>query len=190
MSFTSLPEDLNEGRTPSIRGGSGDGGFSDTGNGNRTRKDDPVFDALGSVDELQVSLGSARAHCRGSGERSHAISVQLESIQRQCITIAGAIASLSAEKEIDRNSIVDATAYLTSLLKNIENQIPPMTDFVLAGHDRCSAGIDTSRTVARRCERDLVRYLIDREEGSPILSWINVLSDVLFVLARYCEGRD
>lgn len=173
--------------TRSIRSGAGDGGFSDSGNGRPTRKDSPIFDVLGSMDELQVALGVARAHCRTAGERLASVPVHLQTIQRQCLVFAGTIASLSAEKEPDRTALDEATAYLQSLLNEIEDRVPPMTDFVLAGQDLCSAEIDRSRTVARRCERDLVRYLADAEAGDAILRWINLLSDALFVLARFCE---
>ena len=172
----------------SVRSGRGDGGVSDTGDTNRTPKDHPVFAALGSIDELQASLGVAKAQCRVSGERPSSIVSILEEFQRQCFTLGGAVAAIHRGSPLGQTALDDAPRRLEAILTEYERLVPPMTDFALSGRDICSAEIDRSRTIARRCERDLVRFLTDTTETEPILRWINILSDVLFVLARYCEG--
>lgn len=173
--------------TRSIRTRAGDDGASDPGNGTRISKSNPVFDALGAIDELQVALGVCRARLVGGPDRFRSIATEIERAQRTCIALGGIISRIARGVTSREDALDDDVRRLEATLADWESRVPPLEGFVIAGGDLVSAELERSRVVARRAERDLVRYLETTSYRGDIIPWINALGDTLFVFARYCE---
>ena len=166
----------------------GDRGESSLYNGERRRKDDPVFEALGDLDELSSFLGAARA----AGEGEPAV-LRIEAVQRVLLRAGAQTATPS-----------DDPLYLTltpvcgadiDALEAAEKELLGRTRiepvFVLPGGNAVSAAVDIARSVCRRSERRLVALIRDRgrTELADVQRYLNRLSDYLFILARHLDGR-
>ncbi|MFH0764796.1 MAG: cob(I)yrinic acid a,c-diamide adenosyltransferase [Calditrichota bacterium] len=161
----------------------GDGGQTGLYRGRRVSKGAPRIDACGEVDELNSCLGWARA-----GKLSDPAEVWLEQVQRDLFNIGADLASPleteSNEGEIPRLS-TEAPVFLEKAIDLMETELPPQKSFILPGGSEISARLHLARTGCRRAERSVVR-LADQETVNPcIIIYLNRLSDLLFVLARY-----
>ncbi len=162
--------------------GKGDNGDSKWFDGkDRTPKDDARFEALGTLDELCSVLGSLRAdltHATNSAEYNTITSAIL-SIQNDCFSLQAEVAG--ADKRLPQERV----AFLESLIADIDKQLPPPTAFIVPGEDVLSAKCDIARTVARRAERRMVTFSRTTTLSHSALAYINRLSSVLYVFARY-----
>jgi cob(I)alamin adenosyltransferase len=159
----------------------GDDGSTGLWSGERVRKDDPLVEAYGSVDELSSFLGLARQAAR-LPETVRAI----EGIQRDLVRVAGELASAGgAFRRPVTESDVDA---LTLAIESLEARIP-LKGFVLPGMTEASARLDVARSVCRRAERRIVAVR-EPGPGKPLGRYVNRLSDYLFMLARAEEASE
>lgn len=163
--------------------GRGDKGSSDIG-GKKFSKDDPVFELLGSLDELNSSIGFARAEAKKAA--ASPIAGALKRLQEmlfiaQAETAARAFKHRSAElTKIAREHV----ASLEAVIERIDAAVPPLTKFVIPGEDELSARLDLARTAARRAEREAVKSTAALALSPDFLQFLNRLSSVLFALAR------
>ena len=143
--------------------------------GRRRPKSDAIFDALGSLDELNAVLGLLRAH-----PDAQADSAPIESLQRLLLRLGADLATGSSSLGPD-----DVAALERDLARRDAGR-PPPDGFVLPGDDERSARAHWARTVCRRAERDLVRAReADPGRVSPLaLAFLNRLSSLLFAIAR------
>ncbi len=169
----------------------GDRGETSLYNGERRRKDDLLFEALGDLDELSSFLGAARA--AGAAEVPGRLPDGLvEGFQRNILRIGARIATppddpLSATlKPVTGADVEDLEGEEKRLL--LRTRIEPV--FVLPGGYAVSAAVDVARAVCRRAERRLVSLIRDRgrTELADAQRYLNRLSDFLFVLARNLDG--
>ncbi|EOD07229.1 Cob(I)alamin adenosyltransferase, partial [Emiliania huxleyi CCMP1516] len=205
--------------TPALRGftrtgftvytRTGDKGKSSLFNGERRRKDDVVFDALGAVDELSAAIGLARAHCEEGAagcakEEAVEASVapapgpaglrwllpQLEGAQRLLLDVGSAIATpqtSSSEKHLQRVGI-DGAAEASARIDTMDAQLPPLTVFILPGGGAPAAALHLSRAVCRRSERCVVPLVEAGDCPAEVGVYLNRLSDYFFVAARPRRG--
>ncbi len=166
----------------------GDGGFSSFYSGERALKSDAVFEALGTLDELNSWLGVVKLKLQGDFEKA-----QVEVIQKNIFKIAVNVAT-AKDSELRKKFVLLVASDLEKLEKFEENlfkQVEMPATFIIPGISEDAAMIDIARTVCRRAERRLVRLL---SEGMGWISlevkYVNRLSDVLYVLARKCEEGD
>ena len=153
----------------------GDKGKTALADGSRVNKNSLRIHCLGSIDELNTFIGFAAAILPEIPE------IDLKSIQNDLLNIGAEISIPNSDKKfINQDRII----YLEKEIELINNELPPLKEFILpGGNDLCSR-IHMARSICRRSERDLVT-LNNREPISPdILQYINRLSDYLFVLAR------
>ena len=75
-------------------------------------------------------------------------------------------------------------AALEDRIDDLTGRFPPLTDFVIPGHDPVSAALDVARTVVRRAERDALGAAAD---GSLVVPYLNRLSDLVWTMARWQE---
>lgn len=149
----------------------------------RVSKSDCRVEALGNLDELNSFLGLAASF---SGRQS--LKELLQKIQNHIFRIQAEIAITNpAENLTPLKPISDKeVSGLEKAIDKIEKNLPPLNKFILPQGARDSATLHVARTICRRTERSLVKANEDLPFANPaILKYINRLSDLLFVLARY-----
>ena len=162
----------------SIATKSGDTGRTALGSGARVSKADARVEAYGTVDELGAQLALARALCAHDQAGSIA-----KTIQRDLFAVAEALAS-SEQKSLDPSRLEEITADV----HRIERQDGILIDWALAGEHAGAAAFDVARTVCRRAERVVVRLRDDGGEvDASVISYLNRLSDLLWLLGRLVE---
>ncbi len=163
--------------------GSGDLGQTALFGGGRVAKDHPRVEAYGSVDELNSALGVAVSFLR-----QRRIAAALQSVQNELFNIGSELASESGPEAKRGRMFVDPEgkiAGLERLIDEYDAKLPPLRTFILPSGSRAGALLHLARGVCRRAERAVVR-LSGREEVNPqLIVYLNRLSDLLFVLARY-----
>lgn len=166
--------------------GKGDDGTTGLLYGGRVRKDDPAPEAYGAVDEAQAALGVARAAVERGSELDE-ILVHVERDLYACMaelaTARGKRERLEPGRSLMTPELVVAIEDLTTSLSE-RFEMPKA--FVLPGETPTSALLEVARTVVRRAERAAVAVA---EEGSSVLPYLNRLSSLLWVLARWQEGE-
>lgn len=169
----------------------GDDGSTGLLFGGRTSKADPLIETIGCIDETVAALGLARA-----GATDDVLNGRVLEVQRELfVAAADLVANPHArERLVPGVSLVTAemTSRLESLIDELLAERPLRPVFVVPGANPTSAALDMARTMVRRAERRLVTYRIaseDRQPPSPeVSSYLNRLSDLLFVLARHAAG--
>jgi cob(I)alamin adenosyltransferase len=168
----------------------GDAGTTALFGGGRVPKDHPRVEAYGGVDELNSTIGVAVSFM--SDER---LIGELTSIQNELFNIGAELASESGnEKSAEfARMFTDADekiGALESLMDALDAQLPPLTTFILPSGSRAGALLHLCRTVCRRAERAVVT-LGQKEPVNPDVGrYLNRLSDLLFVTARYVNQAD
>jgi cob(I)alamin adenosyltransferase len=165
--------------------GAGDDGSTALLGGGRAAKDDLRIEAYGTIDETSSALGLARSLARDAHTRD-----VCEELQRGLYRLGAELATNPEHAgRFGRFTAADV-ARLEELTSELEAQAPMPREFVLPGATPGSAALDVARTVARRAERRLVSLAAAADDVSAeARSWLNRLSLVLFVLARYEESR-
>ena len=167
----------------------GDSGESSLYDGTRRRKDDLLFEAMGDVDELSSNLGVVKTSLSETVSGSRRIISTIFTVQKNLRRIGAMIATPA---ESDRYSEIEVLEekHIAELEKSehdllAETQIGE--DFVLPGDSREAAVIDVARSVCRRAERRVVSCIRDRSMThlAECQSYLNRLSDYLFILARH-----
>lgn len=178
----------------------GDGGETDLFGGGsgggmrRVAKDALVIEAIGTVDELNSCIGLARAH--GPCER---VDVILAELQRDLFVLG---ADLAAPKKIavrgsdDVPRVSDERVIeLEKMIDEFESELPEMRAFILPYGCVVTSALHVARAVCRRAERVCVGVMREvdgagesdarREHFGLVVRFLNRLSDLLFVMARW-----
>jgi cob(I)alamin adenosyltransferase len=157
----------------------GDDGQTGLLGGRRVPKDDVRIEAYGTVDELSVALGSARA----AGLPPALTSLILE-IQRDLFSVGAQLASPAASGRSANDIRPDQVQQLEAVIDQFEAGLEPLRNFILPGGTTAACFLHQARVVCRRAERRVVT-LARTEAVSPLLlPYLNRLGDLLFVLAR------
>lgn len=168
----------------------GDKGTTALMYGRRVSKCHPRVEAYGCVDELNTTLGLARA----STEQEF-IRANLLSIQRDLVTLMGELAT--AVEDLPRY-VKDGYTLVTSqmthkldaLVKEIEAQSVSFKGWATPGACLNSASLDMARTVCRRAERRVCALQeADQLQNSEIIIYLNRLADLLWLMARWVETQ-
>lgn len=153
----------------------GDDGKTNLGDKNRISKHHPRIEALGTLDELNCTIGLMLSY----HIIHHDIHTIFEQIQHQLFDLGGELCPPYREV-IQAEHIKN----LEAIIDRWNAELPPLREFLLPGGTPASAACHMARAVCRRAERCLVS-LADNETINPQgLRFINRLSDVLFVAAR------
>jgi cob(I)alamin adenosyltransferase len=167
----------------------GDDGTTGLLYGGRVAKDDRRTEVYGTLDEAVSALGVARAG--GLESRVEEIVVR---IQREMFVVGAQLATTDDNQSKLKEGVSKIDAAMTPRLEEeidallVEHPLPQ--EFVLPGETMGSAGLDLARSTVRRAERQAVA--MDREGLVPdpeIIRYLNRVSDLLFVLARYNEAE-
>ena len=163
------------------------GDLGETGlfDGTRVSKADARVDAYGEVDELNAWLGLVRAHLGGGREDE-----MLAAIQRDLFAVGATLADPRhriAARVTKALVTGDDIARLEGWIDELDDPLPPLRRFILAGGSPAGAMLHLSRTVCRRAERRIVA--LQSESDALAIVYMNRLSDLLFAMARAVNRR-
>ena len=162
----------------------GDAGSAGLVDGSRISKSSPRMTAIGEVDEANAAIGVAIANLKG-GE----LGLQLLAIQNDMFDL-GADVATPGEVEGALRIEPGQVARLEVELDEMNDKLEPLSSFILPGGSVAVASLHIARSVVRRAERAAVA-LNEREPLNPhLLSYLNRLSDFLFVAARFVASRE
>jgi len=158
----------------------GDDGTTGLFGGGRVSKASTRVEAYGTVDELNATVGLARAHGleKATDGILEQVQVDLFCLGAELACVPGKEAKLSM-KPIDD----DDSARLEKAIDASEAQLAPLMNFVLPGGGLQAAALHLARTVCRRAER-AVLAISDPPVRHELVVYLNRLSDLLFSLAR------
>lgn len=162
----------------------GDNGTSGLfGTKERFPKNDPVYEALGTLDELNSLLGICRVYANDVGGQID-LPAEIRLAQETLFIIQAELAG--SDKHI-------GTARIEAL-ENVIDGIEAMTGnphaFVIPGATTLSAFLDYARTVARRAERSIIEGSVRKRLSDESFAYINRLSSLLYALARYATMKE
>jgi cob(I)alamin adenosyltransferase len=164
----------------------GDAGETALFDGTRVLKSDLRVEAYGHVDELNATIGLARA----SGVDAD-LDSQLETLQRDLFALGARLADPESRiaARVTKAAIrPEDVEQLESWIDEADAELPALRRFVVPGGSPAGATLHLARTVCRRAERHIVLLGADAIEPE-LLAYINRLSDLLFVLARLANLR-
>ena len=173
----------------SIATKTGDAGETSLMYGRRVPKTDARVEAYGCVDELNAALGLARVTASDLF-----LTAQVQAIQKELVVVMGELAT--APQDLDRYtkdgfSLTTAAMVdrLTAVVDDLEkNKLGKFKGWAVPGETMDSAAFDLARTICRRAERRVAGLTGDAASGhSEILRYLNRLSDLCWLLARYSE---
>jgi len=174
----------------------GDKGSSSLFTGERRKKSDSVFDALGDIDELSCHIGFAREMLSESWQQENfeGISEMLQKIQCVLQDVSSCIAT-PASSATDKQK--EYTAFDGQLVDELEKWIdayvadlPKLKNFILPSGGKCSSALHISRSVCRRAERRVAVLHEASEVSDDVFKYVNRLSDFLFTAARYTASME
>jgi cob(I)alamin adenosyltransferase len=173
----------------SIATKTGDEGETSLMYGRRVSKTDSRVDAYGSVDELNSALGLARASANDAF-----LAEQILAVQKELVVVMGELAT--AGEDLDRYlkdgfqlTSSAMTDRLTGAVDDLEkNRLGKFRDWAVPGKTMNAAALDLARTTCRRAERRVAALMAaDAKFNREILRYLNRLSDLCWLLARYAE---
>lgn len=172
----------------SIATKTGDAGETSLMYGRRVPKTDARVDAYGCVDELNAALGLSRATASDP-----LLTEQISAAQEELVTVMGELATGAEDMErylkdgFQQTSAV-MTDRLTSVVDQLEARMGKFKHWSVPGDTMASATLDLARTVCRRAERRVAALMAaDPKFNTEILRYLNRLSDLCWLLARYAE---
>ena len=162
----------------------GDDGTTSLGDMSRTSKNDPRLEAFATVDEANSYIGVALLHI--SNEDIRALLIQ---VQNEMFDVGADLCTPVVDEPKVQPLRVTAVMVekLETQIDKYNAELQPLRSFVLPGGTAGSAHLHVARTIVRRAERATWHAIHSFGDGVSILTarYLNRLSDLLFVLARY-----
>jgi cob(I)alamin adenosyltransferase len=159
----------------------GDGGETGLVGGSRVAKDSERIRAYGAMDELAAHLGLAEALLPPGATESRSL---LQRLGHELFVAMSELATPPGKAPLPHRIEARHVQGLEAEIDRLEDQVPPLKNFVLPRGTAAAAEVHVARTVARRAERDLWRLHRTEPVRPELLQWTNRLSDLLFALAR------
>jgi cob(I)alamin adenosyltransferase len=168
----------------------GDTGTTALGTGERRLKCDLRIAAYGTVDETNATIGMVRLHTANDA----VLDPMLGRIQNELFDLGADLCT----PESDEPPPYEPLRILPTQVERLEREIDllnedlsPLRSFVLPGGTPAAAALHLARTVCRRAERLMVELAAQPGEkvGAPALTYVNRLSDFLFVASRYANAK-
>ena len=162
----------------------GDDGITGIQGGKRISKSNLRIQAYGAVDEINAAIGVVLSKKPGDDLES-----LLQKIQND-LFVAGADLS---HADLSTNNKRVTSSMVENLEKNIdriENELEPLTNFILPGGHEIAAFIHVSRTITRRAETKVIALDEKEKVNDECKKYLNRLSDLLFVIARLINKKN
>ncbi len=159
----------------------GDDGTTGLGDGSRIDKDAPRMEAIGTVDEVNCHIGLLVTALT----ENDPLLPLLSRIQHDLFDLGGELAVpgfelISAER----------VSALETELDVLNEELPPLKNFILPGGSHAAAQCHLARVVSRRAERCVITLHKTEAVNTPVRHYLNRLSDLLFVMARVIARRN
>lgn len=164
----------------------GDTGTTALFGGDRVAKSHPRIEAYGTVDETNSIIGLVRAHL-GQHSGNKQLNATLARVQNELFVLGADLATpQSSRATVPRIE----SAHVEQLETDIDAYVadlPPLEHFILPGGVPAAATLHLARTVCRRAERLTVEAAKEEQLGKQTIMYLNRLSDLLFILARWAN---
>jgi cob(I)alamin adenosyltransferase len=159
----------------------GDDGNTGLFGGTRVKKNNIRINSYGTVDELNALLGIATVNILTEDIKSI-----IEKVQNKLFKIGAELASPeNVKSEIIKKTDEEDIFELEKTIDEIDVKLPELKNFILPGGSAGASYLHFARTICRRAERIIVELKENENVNNNVLIFINRLSDLLFVLARY-----
>ncbi|HEX4056455.1 MAG TPA: cob(I)yrinic acid a,c-diamide adenosyltransferase [Tepidisphaeraceae bacterium] len=164
----------------------GDDGSTGLIGGQRVSKTDPRIECIGVVDELNAAVGWAAVSAEDE------LAAKLRAVQNELFVIGSQLAWPDAHPPAHLPALEESSiGRLEMEIDTTTAALEPLRNFILPGGSETSARLHMARAVCRRAERVTVGFSQDRPVPNAVLTYVNRLSDWLFVQARWankCAG--
>jgi cob(I)alamin adenosyltransferase len=165
----------------------GDAGKTRLATGEPVSKASLRVEAYGGVDETNACIGLVRLHTEGE------LDALFSRIQNDLFDLGADLATPDTGKDLGYEPLRIVDSQVERLEREIDQlngELSPLTSFILPAGTPAAAHLHLARTVCRRAERTLVA-LIEQDDtvSNAALKYLNRLSDLLFVAARYANGK-
>ena len=164
----------------------GDAGETSLGDGARVPKHGPRITAIGDIDEANSAIGLARAEIEATAEEDDDELVAiLAEAQNDLFDVGADLARPSADAADGRLRVSSGqVARLEAEIDALNDDLAPLTSFVLPGGSEAAARLHLARAITRRAERAVAALAAAEPVNPQVLAYLNRLSDLLFVMAR------
>ncbi|PWT97771.1 MAG: ATP:cob(I)alamin adenosyltransferase [Terriglobia bacterium] len=169
----------------------GDTGETSLAGGQRIPKDGPRIEAYGAIDELNSFVGAARVTAGELTSREPNLEILVSillRVQHELFNLGSILATLPEDVHPKQARVTDTeVARLEVEMDRMNEELPALRSFVLAGDTRLNADLHICRTICRRAERLCVA--LARAETIPpeAVRYLNRLSDAMFVWSRWAS---
>lgn len=166
--------------------GAGDTGYTSLLGDARVPKYDPRPDTFGTVDEATSALGLGRALTRDEKARTVILAMQ-----RDLYVLMAELATPPEHLDaVGMRITPDHVARLEAVENELKAEVEIPNKFIIPGDSPDGAALDIARTIIRRAERMTAKLLHDGViANGETVRYLNRLSDVVFILARYLEAK-
>ena len=166
--------------------GTGDTGYTGLLGSERVAKYDPRPDTFGTVDEATSALGLARATTQDPKVKEI-----IYRIQNELYLLMGELATTPENYEkMGLRMTADHVHWLEQVEESLKQEVEIPNKFIIPGDTLDGAALDLARTIIRRAERIAVKLLHDGViQNGEVIRYLNRLSDLVFILARYIEVK-
>lgn len=164
----------------------GDSGETSLYGGSRVSKSSSIMEAIGNVDELNASIGLIISKVSKDNELEK-IKVILLEIQNQLFVIGGDLASpIGINKNLKNVRIKEKDVdFLERTIDELDDELEPLRNFILPGGSEMGSLLHLTRSICRRAERSVVYSNEDNNLNPLLIIYLNRLSDLLFIIARF-----
>lgn len=160
--------------------------------GVRLSKSEKIFEALGTLDELNSAIGYAKVLAEKNSiimyleSKKILYGIILGKLQQDLFCIQAELGG--SDIHINQGHII----YIEQIIAEIETLLPPITSFIVSGGGETGAYLDITRAIARRAERQVI--LARNEKSGSIadlsIQYLNRLSSILYALARFANYQE
>ena len=160
----------------------GDDGTTSTIQGKRVYKDAPLITAFGTLDELNSAIGLVLT----SKGLPDYLKASLQSIQNTLFHLGSdldpkdQINGMSSQPHIEDKHVIQ----LNDIIAKIYSDVGPLKNFAHPGGSQSAAKLHMARAICRRAERDIITLSHTATIGNLTITYLNRLSDALFIMAR------
>ena len=166
--------------------GTGDTGYTGLLGEQRVPKYDPRPDTFGTVDEATSALGLARA-----ASTDPKVKDIIYQVQQELYLLMGELATSPENYEkMGLRMTIEHVQRLEQVEESLKQEVEIPNKFIIPGDSLDGAALDLARTIIRRAERMAVKLLHDGViQNGEVVRYLNRLSDLIFILARYIEVK-